>query len=350
MNKIGLTFVFEEENTDGNMEKYLVPNLTVDDYLINEDFALDLRELANSCRFDGEHFILTCGCGEPGCAGIFDGFYVTQHDDTVSWRIGSPVRREYQKQRPPNYSDPEYVFDRKQYFEAIAGGIEDAKNQLRYAEQRGELVKCGPYGFTTYDLAMLEIRPSGFCSPRVNKALEYSAKAHIAQKRKGTDIPYISHPYAIGMILSNAGCSEDVIIAGILHDTVEDTEVTLEDITANFGDKVAAIVAGCSEPDKDLSWEERKQHTLDELKNASLEIHYVACADKLHNISTMIEEHKSIGDAVWQRFKRGKEQQSWYFHGLLNSLSEGGLYGTPLYREFKRAIETIFGRHEYDNS
>lgn len=344
MNEIKLTFTIEDlESSAGDTTKFLVPTLMVDDKVINEGFALDMRELANSCRADGEFFILTCGCGEPGCAGIFEGIAVSHQDGEVIWGVPYPIKSTTSEKS--EYI--EYRFDRCSYVDAIVKGIDEGKNLLRYAD---EYIETGPHGYSPYDFMALDIKQSGLCSPRVNKALEYSAKAHIAQKRKGTDIPYISHPYAIGMILSNAGCSEDVIIAGILHDTVEDTEVTLEDITANFGDKVAAIVAGCSEPDKDLSWEERKQHTLDELKNASLEIHYVACADKLHNISTMIEEHKSIGDAVWQRFKRGKEQQSWYFHGLLNSLSEGGLYGTPLYREFKRAVETIFGRHEYDNS
>lgn len=186
--------------------------------------------------------------------------------------------------------------------------------------------------------------PPVLCSPRINKALEFAARAHLKQIRKGTDIPYITHPYAVGMILANAGCSEDVVIAGLLHDTVEDTEVTLDDILTEFGEEVAAIVAGCSEPDKELTWEERKQHTLDELKQASLDIQFVACADKLHNISSMIEEHKRIGDEVWGRFKRGKEQQGWYFYGLLASLSEGEFSSHPLYREFQSSVESLFVR------
>lgn len=87
-------------------------------------------------------------------------------------------------------------------------------------------------------------------------------------KRKGTDIPYISHPCAVGMILQKAGCSEEVVIAGILHDTLEDTETTERDLLDRFGPVVLEIVKGCSEPDKGASWEERKQHTLDELKHA----------------------------------------------------------------------------------
>jgi (p)ppGpp synthase/HD superfamily hydrolase len=194
------------------------------------------------------------------------------------------------------------------------------------------------------------IKPTGLCSLNINKALELSAKAHLAQIRKGTDIPYITHPYAVGMILLKAGCSEEIVIAGILHDTVEDTCVTLDDIKKELGEEVARIVAGCSEPDKDLSWEDRKQHTIDELKSAPLEIQFVACADKLHNISTMIDEHERIGDELWKRFKRGKDQQGWYYRGLLASLSNGPIGYEPIYREFKLAVESLFGEHENNNS
>ena len=73
------------------------------------------------------------------------------------------------------------------------------------------------------------------CLPRINQALEFAAQAHLKQIRKGTDIPYITHPYAVGMILARSGCPESVVIAGILHDTVEDTDVTLESIRCAFG-------------------------------------------------------------------------------------------------------------------
>ncbi len=89
-------------------------------------------------------------------------------------------------------------------------------------------------------------------------AVEVAVKAHQKQSRKGTDTPYITHPLAVGIILAKAGCSDDVIIAGILHDTVEDTPITLDYIGDTFGNKVAGIVKGASEPDKSLPWEERK--------------------------------------------------------------------------------------------
>ena len=95
----------------------------------------------------------------------------------------------------------------------------------------------------------------------IDLAIEVAAKAHQRQVRKETDIPYITHPLSVGIILAKAGCCDDVIIAGILHDTVEDTSITLDYIRETFGAKVASIAEGCSEPDKSLAWEDRKRHT-----------------------------------------------------------------------------------------
>src|SRR5947209_15832446 len=104
-------------------------------------------------------------------------------------------------------------------------------------------------------------------------AIETAARAHAGQVRKGTDVPYIAHPYAVGMMLARVGASEEVVAAGILHDTVEDTYLTLDWIRDNFGEKVAMIVEGCSEPDHGSQpWEARKEHTLEYLKTAPWEV------------------------------------------------------------------------------
>lgn len=90
---------------------------------------------------------------------------------------------------------------------------------------------------------------------RIDFAIEFAAYAHRNQLRKGTEIPYISHPFGVGMILLEAKCNEEVIIAGLLHDTLEDTETTEDDIHSRFGSEVLRLVQGASEPDKHLSWE-----------------------------------------------------------------------------------------------
>lgn len=153
----------------------------------------------------------------------------------------------------------------------------------------------------------------------IEEAIEVSAQAHYGQFRKGTKTPYISHPYAVGLLLMNAGCSEDVVIAGILHDTIEDTDLTLNCIRNNFGEPIADIVDGCSE-NKSLKWRARKIECIESLKTASTEVCIVTCADKLHNLRTVISEYDHIGDVVWERFHGGVEEQSWYYKSVLESL------------------------------
>ena len=154
----------------------------------------------------------------------------------------------------------------------------------------------------------------------LDNALAVAALAHDGQVRKGTDIPYVTHPFAVGLMLAQAGYPEEIIAAGILHDTVEDTDITLDYLREHFGDKVTDIVEGCSEPDKSAPWEVRKQHTLDYLRQAPWEVRLVACADKVHNLRTMLAEEKRIGEAIWTRFNRGREKQEGYYRGLVESL------------------------------
>ena len=348
MNKLELICDIEElADSSEEKTKFLTHKLRIDGKLFNRKHPLDLNALADSCKFTGEFDILTCGCGIAGCAGIFEGIHVVHGEDAIIWRVPKPLCLP-SKKPPRKVTYTEYLFDRNQYVEALRTGVERGKRLLwDHDNFEYELIRTVPHGFTTYDFFQLNMSHAGFYSTKINRALGFSAKAHLTQLRKGTDIPYVTHPFAVGMILANAGCAEDVVVAGILHDTVEDSEVTLDMISAEFGEYVARIVARCSEPDKTLSWEERKQHTLDEMKKAPLEVQFVACADKLHNISTMIEEQRRSGDEIWKRFKRGRAQQGWYFHGLLDSFAKGQIYSHPLYKEFKLAIESLFGSHSY---
>lgn len=176
----------------------------------------------------------------------------------------------------------------------------------------------------------------------IDKALHAASIAHEGQYRKNTRIPYITHPVAVGMILKGEGYSDELVVAGILHDTVEDTDVTLEELVREFGNEIAAIVAGCSEPDKSLTWEERKQHTIESLHTAPEEIRKVACADKLHNLRSIRADIEAEGEEVWNRFKRGRVQQEWYYRNVLTSLSARSTF--PLLEKLKDEIEGLFGK------
>ncbi|MGG3468708.1 HD domain-containing protein [Neobacillus pocheonensis] len=174
----------------------------------------------------------------------------------------------------------------------------------------------------------------------IEKALQVASIAHQNQFRKNTNIPYIAHPVAVGMLVMKAGYSEDLIAAAILHDTVEDTELTLEDIEREFGANIAEIVAGCSEPDKSLTWQARKDHTIEFLKTAPEEVRVVACADKLHNLRSIIHDYEQHGDKVWERFNAGKEKQKWYYTHIAESLGSQSTF--PLLEQLKTEVDNLF--------
>ena len=154
------------------------------------------------------------------------------------------------------------------------------------------------------------------------KVLAFATKAHEGQMRKSTGTPMIQHPIRVAKTLEEAGFAPEVVYAGFLHDVAEDTIYTLEDIAQEFGQKVADIVAGNTE-DKTKSWEERKQHTIDWIKEAPLEIKALIVADKLDNLRSLVEDYQTVGDELWTHFKRGKEKQKWYFTSVAENATIG---------------------------
>lgn len=174
-------------------------------------------------------------------------------------------------------------------------------------------------------------------------ALELAAWAHRNQLRKGTDIPYFTHPAAVAALLLKHGFGEEMAVAALLHDTVEDTDVTLEEIRRHFGDRVAELVKGASEEDSSASWEERKSATLEYLKTAPPDVAALSCADKLHNAISIARDHGRHGEAVWERFHRGREKMAWYYRGLVHSLEQSLGESTALLRELSDVVGKLFG-------
>lgn len=177
----------------------------------------------------------------------------------------------------------------------------------------------------------------------IELAIEFVAKAHEGQKRKGTQIPYIAHPYRVGIILLKEGYPDELVVAGILHDTIEEAGVKIEEIRDLFGDRVASIVEGCTEPNRSLPWKKRKEHTIEYLKNAPLDIKIVSCADKLDNIRSMISDYEQIGDKLWTRFNTGKDEQAWYYRSLVESFLYGyGVNKVSIFNKFKNQVNRFF--------
>lgn len=175
----------------------------------------------------------------------------------------------------------------------------------------------------------------------IEKAMKFAAIKHEGQMRKGTNIPYIIHPFGVALILQKAKQRDEVIAAGLLHDTLEDTSTTEAELSEHFGEEVLRLVQAASEPDKSLSWEERKQHTILSLPHRSNEEIALIVADKLHNLRSIQEDVEREGDQVWSRFNRGKRDQSWYYMSILHALKEKKR-DIPIIRVFEKETQNLF--------
>ncbi|MBI3308323.1 MAG: HD domain-containing protein [Candidatus Melainabacteria bacterium] len=158
-------------------------------------------------------------------------------------------------------------------------------------------------------------------SELVSCAIEFASKKHFGVNRKGGevrgfDIQFITHPLRVGLTLVNLGLSDEIVAAGILHDTVEDTNTTYDEIRECFGATVADYVRWASEKDKSDTWENRKKQTIEEVSIVPLEPLYIEIADKLDNLRTIYEDLQIIGESTWDIFKRGKPPQEWYYKSL----------------------------------
>jgi (p)ppGpp synthase/HD superfamily hydrolase len=180
----------------------------------------------------------------------------------------------------------------------------------------------------------------------IDRAIGFAAKAHKGQKRKSDKkMPYIAHPFGVAMILEQMGCSETAVAAGLLHDTVEDTPVTIEQIRSKFGQEVADIVAGCTEPTQKYdNWEERKTHMIESLREASLEIKLVVAADKYHNLNLTLASSKTLGKDVWKPFSRPLKQQAWYYRNVYESILANlpGSEEYAIFEELGKLINELF--------
>ncbi len=146
---------------------------------------------------------------------------------------------------------------------------------------------------------------------KIKDAIKFAIETHEInqkQKRKGKDIPYITHPLTVGLILATAGANEDVIVAGLLHDTIEDSMVTKEMIAEEFGQNVSDLVLSVTEQNKELSWEERKSEALEHIKTFSNDSVLLKSADLLSNTSEIISDYDKDGDEIFSRFNAPKDK------------------------------------------
>ena len=181
---------------------------------------------------------------------------------------------------------------------------------------------------------------------RLYKAYDFSQKAHKGQFRKGTEIPYFTHIITTMNYAMQLTKDVEVLIAAILHDTVEDTSVTIDDIRREFGERVAFLV-DCESEDKyrdrpaSETWEIRKRHTIEHLKDMPLDVKIIVLSDKTANAESMFFEHQIIGDRIWQKFnEKDKSKHAWYYQSCAKALDE--LKETCVMKKYLEYISKIF--------
>jgi len=177
-------------------------------------------------------------------------------------------------------------------------------------------------------------------SANYEAALVFAAQAHRQQLRKGTTIPYLTHTVHVSVILLRYGFAEEVVIAGLLHDVLEDCGVTRETLAANFGAKVADLVVAVSKPAGDLSWEASRAALLAQVEVAGQAAAALKAADTLHNVQSLLHDLKQEGPTVWQRFKRGKPAFVGYYQAV-GAQAEKKLGDHPLVAELAIAVAEL---------
>lgn len=180
-------------------------------------------------------------------------------------------------------------------------------------------------------------------SQHFEEALVFATQLHAAQRRKGSSIPYISHLLAVCSIVLEYGGNEDEAIAALLHDAIEDQGGPLarEEIRRRFGETVVEIVDGCTDTDAfpKPPWRQRKEVYIAHIRTASASVRLVSAADKLHNARSVLADYRILGDALWQRFRGGKEGTLWNFRALVDALRAAGT--SPLVEELERVVSEI---------
>ncbi len=188
-------------------------------------------------------------------------------------------------------------------------------------------------------------------SARFTSAVDYARTLHI-ERRKGSEIPYMAHLLGVAaLVMAEAGhapipITEDMVIAALLHDAAEDHggAARLRDIDYNFGSNVARMVDGLSDsleadPNKKGSWKERKLAYIERLRGEPADTRIISAADKLYNARAILEDYRQVGPLVWQRFKRGRNDQLWYFVALLEVFK--GFGSSRTVEELERVVEEL---------
>jgi len=176
----------------------------------------------------------------------------------------------------------------------------------------------------------------------LDRAILFAVQAHAGTERRGKGFPYIIHPMEAMAIVATMTSDQEILAAAALHDVVEDTEVTLDELRRQFGDRVAMLVDSESDRvDQGLDWRTRKEESLKRLSRATRDEKIVALGDKLSNMRAIARDYTTKGDVFWEMFHiKEKSVHAWRYHALADALSS--LSDTYAYQEFKFLVDRIF--------
>ena len=176
----------------------------------------------------------------------------------------------------------------------------------------------------------------------LDRAIVFAVRAHAGTERRGKGFPYIVHPMEAMAIVATMTSDQELLAAAALHDVVEDTDVTLDDIRAQFGDRVAELVDTESDHfDAGWDWFTRKEFSLKRLREATQEEKMVALGDKLSNMRAIARDYTTVGESFWDMFRiKDKSVHAWRYHALLDALSS--LSDTYAFQEFEFLVNRVF--------
>lgn len=185
----------------------------------------------------------------------------------------------------------------------------------------------------------------------LEKAVRFAFEKHEGQVRKGTELPYIVHPMEVMKLLNEMDADENLLIAGLLHDVVEDGGVTVGEIRMLFGEDVAGLVAGHSE-DKSKTWKERKEEDIKATKEGDIRLKMLVLADKLSNLRSLYFDYTKLGEEVWKRFNASVIEQAWYYSEMIDALDALQYEKNTelLYWELNALFKEVFVTFYYDET
>lgn len=194
--------------------------------------------------------------------------------------------------------------------------------------------------------------PDPILDQRFLEALAYATKLHAQQARKGTRVPYVAHLLGVASIVLAEGGDEDMAIAALLHDAVEDQggKPTLREIERRFGPRVAKLVDACTDADTvpKPPWKDRKTRYIEAVRHEPADARLISAADKLHNARDILADYRQHGEEVWKRFRGGREGTLWYYRSLVETFRAAG--GNRLVDELDRVVselETLVARNDH---